>query len=627
MKKITFIIILMISSLGFSQQELIENFETSSNYTFAGFEGLGSATIEADPAVGGAKLNGLKLVSASTGNAWQGAEVVLLNCKIKLTTDKTVKVDVYSTQAFTMLCQVENGGATSASSGSYTTPGAWQTLTFDFTVPRNNTAAANGEYAKIVFFPGWKADNTGFATSANFTVHVDNVTAEKTVVIPPSNHVLIENFETSSNYTFAGFEGLGSAIIEADPAVGGTKLNGLKLVSASTGNAWQGAEVVLLNCKIKLTTDKTVKVDVYSTQAFTMLCQVENGGATSASSGSYTTPGAWQTLTFDFTVPRNNTAAANGEYAKIVFFPGWKADNTGFATSANFTVHVDNVFGEKVVTTPAFQPAAAPTPSTPPTQVFSIYSDTGGFTNIWTKDYAFGSFASKLDLDTTTSVNEAIKMNFATAGYGEGLDPALPRKDVSAYGYLNFSYYVQSGAANAGSLGHQFYIDLISRIGTTNTEAFYGIGTALTTAGNPSEHVKKVIVFDSWETVSIPLSDFVGFSPANFFQFKLGSSSDLRTKIAFFDNIYFSVNSTLGNEKFETSIVKMYPNPASNVLNIESVGTIQNIAIYNVLGQEVMNKLSNETSVSLDVSGLNSGIYVIKTKIDGTVSSSKFIKE
>lgn len=73
--------------------------------------------------------------------------------------------------------------------------------------------------------------------------------------------------------------------------------------------------------------------------------------------------------------------------------------------------------------------------------------------------------------------------------------------------------------------------------------------------------------------------------------------------------------------------VSLYPNPTSNVLNIESVGTIQNIAIFNVLGQEVMNKLTNETLVSLDVSGLNAGVYVIKTVIDGNVSSTKFIKE
>jgi endoglucanase len=40
-----------------------------------------------------------------------------------------------------------------------------------------------------------------------------------------------------------------------------------------------------------------------------------------------------------------------------------------------------------------------------------------------------------------------------------------------------------------------------------------------------------------------------------------------------------------------------------------------------------MNKLTDEALVSLDVSGLNAGIYVIKTVVDGVVSSTKFIKE
>ena len=40
-----------------------------------------------------------------------------------------------------------------------------------------------------------------------------------------------------------------------------------------------------------------------------------------------------------------------------------------------------------------------------------------------------------------------------------------------------------------------------------------------------------------------------------------------------------------------------------------------------------MNRETNGTSVSLDVFGLNAGIYVVKTMIDGNVSSTKFIKE
>ncbi len=76
MKKITFLIFIMSSVLGFAQQVVIQDFDTPATYTFAGFEGLGSATIEADPVSGGTRLNGLRLVSVSTGNPWQGAEVI-----------------------------------------------------------------------------------------------------------------------------------------------------------------------------------------------------------------------------------------------------------------------------------------------------------------------------------------------------------------------------------------------------------------------------------------------------------------------------------------------------------------------------------------------------------------------
>lgn len=83
----------------------------------------------------------------------------------------------------------------------------------------------------------------------------------------------------------------------------------------------------------------------------------------------------------------------------------------------------------------------------------------------------------------------------------------------------------------------------------------------------------------------------------------------------------------LSSDSFAVSNVKLYPNPTSNVLNIESEGTIQNVSIFNILGQEVIKKSTNESSIRLDVSGLNEGVYVVKSTIDGKVSSTKFIKE
>ncbi len=440
---------------------------------------------------------------------------------------------------------------------------------------------------------------------------------------------VIENFQTPTSYTVNKFEGLSDASIVVDPAAGGTRGNVLKMVSVSGGNPWQGAEVIFSASKIRLTTDKTMKVDVYSTQAFTLLGKAEVGATASATSANYTTPNAWQTLTFNFANAYDGTAAANGEYSKIAFFPNWKSTNNGFNTPpANFTLHLDNITGVKVSTAPAFVPPAAPTPTTPNAQVFSIFSDTAGFTNNWTPDYSFGGFLGKPDLDATAGVNTAIKMDFSTQGYGEGLDPALPRKDVSSYGFLNFDYYVQSGDSNAGSLGHQFYIDLIHRIGADNTESFYGIGSTILTTGGASEQVKKLIVFDSWQTVSIPLSDFVGFSPANFFQFKIGASSDLRTKTAFFDNIYFSVNNpSLGTDSFVASKVRMYPNPAKNTLNIDANGSIEKVSVYSILGQEVLSKKPNSNSTTLQTSGLQRGTYIVRSTIDGKTTTSKLVKE
>lgn len=431
-----------------------------------------------------------------------------------------------------------------------------------------------------------------------------------------AQQVLIQDFETAppTDYTIAGFEGLGSATRVADPAAGGTRGTVFQLVSVSTGNPWQGAEVLLSTSKIKLTTDKTVKVDVYSTQAFTLFAKVEAGtGPASAASENYTTPGVWQTLTFTLNESLDGTGVANGEYAKIAFFPGWKADNTGWNTPSNFTVYVDNIIGEKTVVAPPFTPSAAPTPSTPNAEVLSIYGDTGGFTNIWTKDYSFGSFVAKPDLDPTASVNEAIKMDFSIAGYGEGKNASI---DISAYNWVHFDYYVDPNIA-AGVNGDQVRFILIGG-GEFNYE--------MTTAGSDGTLVKG-----SWQSVNVPLSVFTakGFSKTNFLQFKLGTASDLNTKVVFFDNIYFSQNAgtILGTDKFETSSVKMYPNPVKNTLTIEANSEIQKVSVYNILGQEVMKASPKSNSVTLQTNELQKGIYMVTTEIDGNVSTSKVVKE
>ena len=93
------------------------------------------------------------------------------------------------------------------------------------------------------------------------------------------------------------------------------------------------------------------------------------------------------------------------------------------------------------------------------------------------------------------------------------------------------------------------------------------------------------------------------------------------------DNIYLYKGTALATEKFETSNVKMYPNPVKNTLTIEANSTIDKIAVYSILGQEVISKSPKSSSTTLQTSALQKGTYIVKSTIEGKTATSKFIKE
>ena len=257
-------------------------------------------------------------------------------------------------------------------------------------------------------------------------------------------------------------------------------------------------------------------------------------------------------------------------------------------------------------------PNASPTPSTPPSEVLSIYGDTGGFTNIWVPDYNFGSNEGYPDLDPSTTVNQAIKMNFATAGFGQGTNAVT---DISAYNWLHFDYF-----ADATSTQIRFIV-----IGNNGSVVEYPY--ELTNAGS-----NGTLVHGSWQSVDVPLSFFQGsgFTKSTFFQYKLGTTSNLVSNIVYFDNIYFSMNkaTVLGTTSFDAhSIVSVYPNPSRNEWNIAATEDIQSVRLFDILGKEVTTSLAlNGSKVTIEASVLSKGIYfanIITEKGTSTVKLSK----
>ena len=82
----------------------------------------------------------------------------------------------------------------------------------------------------------------------------------------------------------------------------------------------------------------------------------------------------------------------------------------------------------------------------------------------------------------------------------------------------------------------------------------------------------------------------------------------------------------LANESFQINNLKFSPNPVIDVLNIQSQEIIKNIAVLNVLGQEVYSQKFNDLDMEIDLSSLISGNYIMKIEADNKQMIYKIIK-
>lgn len=85
----------------------------------------------------------------------------------------------------------------------------------------------------------------------------------------------------------------------------------------------------------------------------------------------------------------------------------------------------------------------------------------------------------------------------------------------------------------------------------------------------------------------------------------------------------------ISNTVSDNSFYKIYPNPSSNIVNVnlknEELKPSQNATIiaelYNMMGEQKRNITILNNIASIDVSGLPIGIYILKITIDGTTES------
>ncbi|AWG23311.1 hypothetical protein FFWV33_18140 [Flavobacterium faecale] len=153
-----------------------------------------------------------------------------------------------------------------------------------------------------------------------------------------------------------------------------------------------------------------------------------------------------------------------------------------------------------------------------------------------------------------------------------------------------------------------------ARTGTTD------VGTSLVTLGQNKTTTKTD---GSWEQITYAFTPAAAYTHA---QFRYGiSGADLMAgDIVYVDDIAANHTPSLSVKGNTLEGVAVYPNPATGVVNVNSVnGGL--ISVYNTLGAQVLTEKATSVSHQLNVSGLSSGVYLLEFTSEGKSAISKLV--
>jgi len=90
---------------------------------------------------------------------------------------------------------------------------------------------------------------------------------------------------------------------------------------------------------------------------------------------------------------------------------------------------------------------------------------------------------------------------------------------------------------------------------------------------------------------------------------------------------FTKLSSPLSIESIHQNKLHIFPNPSSSIINIESSENIEEVNIFNSLGQSVMNETDCKSPKQIDVSNFPRGVYILTTTFNSTVQSERLIIE
>ena len=128
---------------------------------------------------------------------------------------------------------------------------------------------------------------------------------------------------------------------------------------------------------------------------------------------------------------------------------------------------------------------------------------------------------------------------------------------------------------------------------------------------------------DGGQLFDAPIGSFNLANGSHIFYVRVRDSSG---KWSIYDSKDFTVNGVLGIKDDVFKIVSVYPNPFQDKINLDSPGmNVIGINVYDMTGKTVYTAL--KPTAKLDLSHLQSGIYIMNVKTDKGDASYRIIKE
>jgi len=334
-------------------------------------------------------------------------------------------------------------------------------------------------------------------------------------------------------------------------------------------NGWDNL-LIEFEDEIDLSSNPFLSFKLYSSESIQVLAKLEGGSEIELWS-DYSLENTWEEFNFDF-----SDAVANGNTKLVLFFNA--AQESG--TSSDIYYIDDIRFTNSINNFPIISDFESLNPSVPLSGNIQTVSN----------PFYYG-------INTSTSVGEYI--DDGTNGWDNLVIDFDSEIDLSSNPFLTFKLHSSSS------------IQVLAKL----------------EGGVDAEVWSDYSLENTWEEFNFDFSNSVGDGNTKLVLFfNASEESGTSTDIYYIDDIHFTSSLSFTEEGVSNLI--MYPNPVINILKIRSINIVNSYKLYDINGKLILHQSGlNRKNFEIDISNLDSDIYILNTYSETTNASFKILKK